>query len=383
MTDRVRNSRCVVVTRFSRIQPGYLDFSYRIEALAKTYNVTLLSSFPLDVPELQIGGVNHVVLGGSRSLAGLLRYLWAAGSFIRRARPDCVILLHTLTAPLVYLLRKTPHALYWNEHAIRFRGNAREGPVKNLLGTLKYNVLFLIPTTRADLVMPIGEAHRDDLLLQGCRPERLKMIYMGVDERFSGVAMERKRASPDAPIELIYTGSVQKERGRDVMLEGVAKAAGAGVHARLTLVGAQPSEADHCQRYARELGIEHQIRIYGRVPGHEIPRYIADSDAGICIWEDRPWWRFNPPTKLFEYLVAGLPVLASNIRTHTEYVRHGENGLIFEYDSSSFAEAISTLWTKRRELPSMKQRAFESGRPYLWNSLEPVFLEAVADLVRR
>jgi glycosyltransferase involved in cell wall biosynthesis len=89
------------------------------------------------------------------------------------------------------------------------------------------------------------------------------------------------------------------------------------------------------------------------------------------------WWRFNPPTKLFEYLVAGLPVLASDIRTHTQYITHRQNGLIFEYDSSSLSRAIQVLWERRAELPAFKQQAFESGTPYLWEHIEPVFLETI------
>lgn len=383
MVDQQITRHCIVFTRFARSQPGYLDFAYRVKALAKHYRVTLISDHPLTVPEMRIDGVEHVVLPGGESSLAWLRYLWRAGRYIREARPHCVILLHTMAAPLVYLIQGIPHALYWNEHATRVLGYDKTCLLKAKYRRWKYRYLFIEPTNNADLVMPIGEAHRDDLLAQGCKPEKLKMIYMGVDEDFSGAALQQQRTDIDAPLELIYTGSVQKERGRDVMLEAVAKSVASGVPLRLTLVGAQADEQTYCQAYAKQLGIEHNVAIHARVPGSEIPRFIAQADAGICIWEDRPWWRFNPPTKLFEYLVAGLPVLASNIRTHTEYIRHGENGLIFEYDSDSLAEAIGDLWRQRAELDSMKRRAFESGRPYLWNNIEPVFLEAVAALMRR
>lgn len=375
--------RCVVITRFARSQPGYLDFAYRIEALSKHYAVSLVTHHPLNVPEMAIADVEHVVLPGGESVWEWLRYLWNSARFIRERRPDCVILLHTNTAPLVYLLRDTPHALYWNEHALRVKGAGAASTLKRIYRDWKYRYLFIRAAQKADLVMPIGEAHYDDLLAQGCMPERMKLIHMGVDESFTGVALERTRPDKDAPLELIYTGSVQKERGRDVMLEATAKAVKSGVPVRLTFVGAIPEEMDYCNAYACKLGIEHVVNIHGRVPGKDIPRFIAQADAGICIWEDLPWWRFNPPTKLFEYLVAGLPVLASNIRTHTAYIRHWDNGIIFEYDSDSLAQAIRDLWQRRSDLNDLKRRAHESGRPYLWNNIEPVFLESVASLVRR
>jgi len=371
----------MVITRFARNQPGYLDFAYRIEALSKHYEVTLVSDHPLNVPEMAIKGVRHHVLPGGESQLEWFRYLWSAACFVRQQRPDCVVLLHTLAAPLTYLVRGVPTALYWNEHALRFKqAKSKPNLIKRLYREWGYRYLFIEAARRANLLMPIGEAHREDLLAQGCKPARTKLIYMGVDEHFRGVALKRVRQDVNDPLELIYTGTVQKARGRDVMLEAMAMAIKAGVPVRLTLVGASPEELAYCNDYARQLGIADAVTLHGRVPGNEIPAYIAQADAGICIWEDQPWWRFNPPTKLFEYLVAGLPVLASNICTHTQYISHGQNGLVFEYDSGSLAQAIQALWERRAELPAYKQRALESSTPYQWENIEPVFLESIEEL---
>lgn len=370
---------CIVVTRFALNQPGYLDFAYRIEALSRHYRVTLISDHSLDMPEMQIGNVEHVVLAGGITTAGLLRYALAASRFIRAANPDVVVLLHTMAAPLTYLLKGIPHVLYWNEHAVRVMGSDNAGLLKRCFRALKYRWMYIEAARRIDVLMPIGEAHRDNLIAQGCSPKRVKLIYMGVDENFRGVALSRQR-QVDEPIELIYTGTVQKARGRDVMLEGIAMAVKAGVPVRLTMVGASPDELAYCNGYARELGISDHVVMRGRVPGYEIPKFIADADAGICIWEDQPWWRFNPPTKLFEYLVAGLPVLASDICTHTQYIRNWENGVIFQYNSTDFSKAVISLWERKTDLSSMKNCAFESSEPYRWINIEPVFLSTIDEV---
>ncbi len=154
----------------------------------------------------------------------------------------------------------------------------------------------------------------------------------------------------DAPLELIYVGSVSKARGRDVMLEALAIANRERCIARLTLVGASDAELAYCRDYASRLGIADAVRVQGRIAGDAVPACLRGADAGLCLWEDLPWWRFNPPTKLFEYLVAGLPVLASDIRTHTAYVAEGHNGFIFSYDSNSLARTIRTDVAKTRRL---------------------------------
>lgn len=58
---------CVVVTSFARTQPGYLDFAYRIEALSRRYEVSLVSDHPLNVLEMALNRVQHHVLPGGKS----------------------------------------------------------------------------------------------------------------------------------------------------------------------------------------------------------------------------------------------------------------------------------------------------------------------------
>lgn len=370
---------CIVITRFGKNQPGFLDFSYRIRALNKRYQLTIVSNAPLRQAELMVEGAEYIVFPEGSGRIGWLRYIWNCARLIRARQPDCAVLLHSTTAP-VALLTRVPTVVYWNEYPARLPG-ASEGfsPVKQLVGASSYWLAFL-GARKAARVMPIGEAHADDLLAHGYDPTRMRLIYMGVDPIFTKVGLAGERVSDESPLELVYIGSVSKARGRDVMLEAVALANRQCMIARLTIVGAGTEQLEYCTNYARQLGIADAVTVHGRVPGHEIPAFLKQADAGLCLWEDQPWWRFNPPTKLFEYLVAGLPVMASNIRTHTQYITHGQNGLIFEYDSSSLAQAIQTLWERRAEMPALKQRAFDSSAPYLWENIEPVFLRTIEEL---
>jgi glycosyltransferase involved in cell wall biosynthesis len=373
---------CLVITRFAREQPGFLDFSYRLQSLAKHYRVTIVSDFPLTQPELQIEGAEYVVLPGGENRAGWLRYLWHCGRLVRQRRPHCAVLLHSSAAPVALLAGGVATALYWNEHPTHFTAGAEDGPFFKRAIHAATRWLVFQGARRANLVMPIGEAHSQDLLERGCPPQRVRLLYMGVDPAFDSAALAGDIEKGAAPLELIYVGSVSKARGRDVMIEAIGLANRDGRIARLTLIGASEAEIAYCADYASRLGIADAVRVIGRIPGSQIPAYMRYADVGLCLWEDRPWWRFNPPTKLFEYLVAGLPVLASDIRTHTQYVADGRNGMIFSYDSESLAHAIRRLWEQRDRLQQLKRSARESGEPYLWNRIEPAFLQAVGEIAK-
>ncbi|WP_020162405.1 glycosyltransferase family 4 protein [Cycloclasticus pugetii] len=377
--SHINKKNCVIVTCFDQNQPGFLDFSYRIKTLAEHYNLTLVSTFPLTQAELQFSNVNYVVINARNGRLGWLSYLLRCASLIRKNKPALSVLLHSMAAPVAMFIGRIPAITYWNEHPSRVI--PQEKGVSFLKTRSRAFVKWLIfqGARRSSLVMPIGEAHRDDLLVHGCKIENMKMIYMGVQQSFSEVALKGTDRTKDAPLRMLYVGSVQKDRGRDLMLDAMAIVNQEKYIAHLTIVGANEEQLKYCVDKVKELGLEASVTLIGRVPGNLIPSYMEKVDAGLCLWEDLPWYSFNPPTKLFEYLVAGLPVLASNIRTHTQYIEDGKNGLIFEYESTALAQAVQRLWDERNELQNMKQYAFESSTPYLWQSIEPCFIDAIQE----
>lgn len=383
-SSKSERETCVVVTWFHQNQPGFLDFSYRLRTLSKHFAVTVVSRTPLTQEELLVPEVDYLIIHTSdSSKRSLALYVFRVARYLRRLRPRRVVHLGSHTAAAVLLTPAQSSAVYWNEHPAHYllHWSWRTHPLKALTNTVLRSATYR-GAVKARVAMPIGEAHYADLIAHGASPNRLRLVYMGVDDGFRRRAENVVEAIPTVlrPLRLVYTGTVARERGRDVMLEGLASANYGEVRARLTIIGASAEQASYCRERGNELGISEHLEILPRVPGHRIPSLLAHADLGVCIWEDRVYWRFNPPTKLFEYLVAGLPVLASNIRTHTQYITDWENGRIFEYSPESFAERIVELWARQSELVVLKRNAAASGERYLWERIEPEFVRAVSGI---
>ena len=377
---------CEVVTCFSESQPGYLDFSYRLQALAKHYQLTILSQDTLTQAELMVEGANYVAMGRKSGKLGWLTYLNQCASHIRKQQPTLAVLLHSSASPISLMVGKIPTCLYWNEHPSNLMHVVKGvSPIRNTLAKMAHWLIFL-GAKYSNLVMPIGEHHHEDLLQQGVPAAKIKLVYMGVADYFMQ-AHSSPQAPENKPMHLMYIGTVSQARGRDVMLDAMAILAKEtpllkqNNALKLTIVGAAETELAFCQQRAKLLKIDQFVHVVGRVPGHEIPAYLAQADIGICLWEPNHWNEFNPPTKLFEYLVAGIPVLASNIRTHTRYINDWQNGLIFDYDAKSLAYAVFQLHTNKHQLPMFKHHAVISGKQYVWSKIEPMFLEAIQDLI--
>lgn len=374
-----QKKRCVTITCFDANQPGFLDFSYRLKALADEFQLTVVSTAKLEQPELLMRGITYHVISTSSGKLGWLKYVLKCAFFIQKSKPDIVVLLHSAVAPICLLVRNIPICLYWNEHPTNLMQTSNQQSVfKNWL-TLQMQKLFFAGANNAQLLMPIGEDHQQDLIRHGVSPEKICMLYMGVSENFLNQSQTFDVTSE--LIKLIYVGTVSAARGRDEMLKAMQNLVVKGLPVHLTIVGAVQSELSYCQTYIQENGLHDAISVCGRVLGEEVPAYLANADAAICIWQPSPWNQFNPPTKLFEYLVAGLPVLANNIQTHTRYIKDWETGLLFDYNATSLANAIQQLYLQRKQLPKLKLTAATSAQKYLWGNIEPIFIEKIRGLV--
>ncbi len=371
---------CVIVTSFDKNQPGYLDFSYRIQALNDYYHLTIISHQPLKQAELQFSNAKYIVLNQSHGKLGLLSYCWQAARYIKKNQPSITVLMHSSLAFIPLMLKKQICALYWNEHPTNLMHLPEHfSPIKYTVTRVLQKLLFL-GAKKAQLVMPIGEEHHHELLEKGCNPQRVEMIYMGVADAFE--QNEAPKAHHQDWLKIVYVGTVSVQRGRDVMLDAMANIAQDNIPVHLTIIGANTAELNYCNNRIKHLGIQAHVDVKGRVTGDQIPDLLAQADVGICLWEDKPWWRFNPPTKLFEYLAAGLPVLASDICTHTRYVQHWHNGLIFDYSVEGLTTALADLALNENRILPLKQQAANDGQQYLWRHIEPQFLQKIADLVQ-
>lgn len=145
--------------------------------------------------------------------------------------------------------------------------------------------------------------------------------------------------SGSAPI-VLYQGGVQQGRGLALLVRAAQKVEDAW----FVFVGGGRLVAE-LEQLTRELGIEDRVRFIPTVSLDVLPGYTASADIGVQPIENTCLNHFSTDSnKLFEYVMAGLPVVATNLPEIRQVVNGFDLGLLVPSgDLDALAAAIQRL----------------------------------------
>jgi glycosyltransferase involved in cell wall biosynthesis len=181
------------------------------------------------------------------------------------------------------------------------------------------------------------------------------------------VDLDRFAAVPDpaprerGPLRMLYAGTLGSAQGTGV-LAAAAELAGPDV-VHVSVAGDGP-EAPLLADAVRDRGLSH-VRLLGSVAPASIAGLYAESDVGVVPLLDRPVFHGALPTKMFEIMASGRPVLLSARGEAAELVRRTGTGLVVApEDPGELAGAIRRLRDSPGEAVAMGLRGREVARQY-------------------
>ena len=244
----------------------------------------------------------------------------------------------------------------------------------------------------AHLVVTVSQVLADELVERGVEPGRVVWHPNGVDaERFDPArfsdaerrALRARYGIPDDALLTTFVGTFGQWHGVDVLAQAIRLLAQnhpdwiEGTQARFLLVGDGLMMPD----VERELvGLGDLAVLTGLVPQDETPLYLAASDILVSPHvpnsDGTPF--FGSPTKLFEYMAAGKPIVASDLDQIGDVLRDGLAVLVRPGDAHDLARGLRTIASdeeKRRELGTLaRDRVLER---YTWHHHVVAVLEGL------
>lgn len=189
----------------------------------------------------------------------------------------------------------------------------------------------------------------------------------GVDiEAFAHAREKRHWPEGNGPVRLVFVGSLETSKPLLPLCRAVEVANREGMHFELSFVGDGPARERILDRAARSAGF---IRYLGRIPYHQVPDVLAATHLGVLPSPDTLEYQVESPIKLFEYLAAGLPVLASRVSCHTDVL--GDSACAFWVDDiteDSFLAGLRRVWNDRLSLATLSDDASSLAVEYTWSA---------------
>ncbi len=115
-----------------------------------------------------------------------------------------------------------------------------------------------------------------------------------------------------------YTGTFEVNQGLDMMAQAFARVKDRMPDAKLFFVGGTPEQVESFRNVCSQMDIEDRTVLPGALPPEKISAVTAACDILVsprCVGT-------NTPLKIYSYLKSGVPILATDLLTHTQVLDH-------------------------------------------------------------
>jgi len=192
-------------------------------------------------------------------------------------------------------------------------------------------------------------------------------------EEKSSPRMSKKELNiPEHKRIILYQGSVNVDRGLVEAVEAMQY-----VNDAILLVVGDGDILEEVKLKAEKLNLGEKIVFKKRVPFEELWHYTSQADIGISLDKDTNInYRFSLPNKIFDFVHAGVPVLASNLVEIKKIFKEYEIGtMIDNHDPKHIAEKINFMLNSPAKIKHWKENCFLASKKLCWQNEEKALRE--------
>ena len=182
------------------------------------------------------------------------------------------------------------------------------------------------------------------------------------------------------PNRAIYLGGISRLRGGWEMVQALDEV-DYSFEVRLTLAGRFVSHSD---RQIISLDSWERVDFKGWLNRKELRKELHRSRVGLVALHPTPSYVHSQPIKLFEYMAAGVPVVASDFPLWREIIESTGCGLLVDpLDPKSIGEAVEWILRHPEEAKEMGRRGREAViERYNWKNELPSLIKLYKQLVK-
>jgi glycosyltransferase involved in cell wall biosynthesis len=167
----------------------------------------------------------------------------------------------------------------------------------------------------ADQAITVNIACKRIFSARSCPPEKVGVVMNAPDGSIFPLREPRlntvSSAQPNKkPFVMMYHGSLVERNGVDLAIDGLEKVRKVLPNAELRICGPETPFLNKVMEVVREKGLQDAVQYRGKKTLEQLVPEIEACDVGVIPNQRNKFTQINTPTRIFEYLALGKPVIA-------------------------------------------------------------------------
>jgi glycosyltransferase involved in cell wall biosynthesis len=237
----------------------------------------------------------------------------------------------------------------------------------------------------ADVVLTVNLACKKIYSSRSCAPEKINVVLNSPDDDIFRFQPPRSKSSngrdPLQPFVILYHGSLVRRNGFDLAVDALEIVRKRIPTVRLMVCGERTPFFDEVMKSARKRGLQDIVQYVGARNLNQIVEAIESCDLGIIPNHRNIFTEINTPTRIFEYLALGKPVIAPQAKGIQDYF--GDEEIVFFKlgDASDLAQKIEFAFFHPHDVEQIVKRGQEIYLAHTWSQEKLNLLNPISELL--
>lgn len=237
---------------------------------------------------------------------------------------------------------------------------------------------------RADQVLVPNAACRRLLTARSCPEDRIAVVMNSPDESIFSFRPACPRPALNCentkPLVVMFHGTLVERNGLDVAVDAFARLRNKLPAAQLHIYGKATPFLEGVMQSARENGLRQNVFHFGEKPLEQIVGAIDACDVGVVPNRRNAFSSINTPTRIFEYLARGKPVIAPRTAGIQDYF--DEDSLLFfeAGNADELAQKIEFVVSYPGETLTITERGQQVYKAHAWKQERETLVRVVGKL---
>ena len=196
----------------------------------------------------------------------------------------------------------------------------------------------------ADKLITVTNTCKERLVERGNPPDKITLILNTANEGLFEFNSERRFREITNGVKLIYHGTIAERFGLHNVISAMPILLKDVPDSILNIYGRyEGSYLIKLKNLVSDLNLSENVNLNGRINREQIPNLINNHDIGIVPYLQTDYMNLALPTKAFEYIATGLPLISTKLKDLYETFDDSCITYVEDSDSQQFAGAISFI----------------------------------------